>query len=300
MNNVVVHLYWNRQSLAHHVQKQQVEYSSQLAKRGRDEFDADETQQRDDHSEIKNLLLSLTTKIDTMNNSIAENDDRLNVKIHKLNTSLNAKIVEIKNEMEMRIEAVAKDFDRRLGSFEMTTRQMCVNDVTEIVNAVNVRLVELESKHESKFDRFERQSLEKYLVISGVPLENNDNPIATIGDICGALNCNLRQDDFVTAFRLTSKNPIAKAKRTLPIIVKVQDDWVKQELLNAYFKKKNLNLTDIGWHWLEFTLMNDLRPWTATYLHEQLKQRSLKRYIATLPGGVSCLYNATKTVAPWP
>lgn len=89
-------------------------------------------------------------------------------------------------------------------------------------------------------------SLEKELIISGVPLENNDDPFAIIGDICGAINCNLKQGDFTAVFRLRSSSANSRNKRTLPIVARLQDDWAKQELLSNYFKKKNLNLTDIG------------------------------------------------------
>lgn len=55
----------------------------------------------------------------------------------------------------------------------------------------------------------------------------------------------MKQGDFVAAFRLKSRGD-AKNKNSQPIIVRINDDWVKNELLSSYFRKKNLNLTDLG------------------------------------------------------
>lgn len=227
--------------------QQQIDNLNQLAKRGRHEMDTDDDQQNQvDQSEIKKLLLRLTSKVETMNTAMTNNDVRLNVKIDKLESALNTKIEEVKKDMEIRIQTVVSDFDQRLSKSELSMRQMCAENVTKSENVLSVRVNELRAYHENRLDRLERLSLEKDLVISGVPLENNDDPFAILGDICSALNCNLKSGDFASAFRLKSGKTNANNKRSLPIVARIQDDWVKQELLTAYFKKKNLNLTDIG------------------------------------------------------
>lgn len=125
-------------------------------------------------------------------------------------------------------------------------KQLCADNAKKSEIALTDSVDTLRAQHESRLDRLERLALEKDLVISGVPLESNDEPFAIVGDICGALNSDLKSGDFVSAFRLRSSTENGKNRRSKPIVVRVQDDWVKQSLLTAYFKKKNLNLTDIG------------------------------------------------------
>lgn len=223
-----------------------VDITKQQAKRGRQEiYDDDDFLSTGTNSEIKNMLLALSQKMDTLNQTMSDNDSRLNAKIDNLETTMSNKVKVVKEEMETRILAVSKELDQRLEHALKSTITKC-DDTNNSVKLVTVRMDEIRAYHESRLDRLERFSLEKDLIISGVPLENNDDPFAIIGDICGALNCNLKQGDFAAVFRLTSSRDKSKNKRTLPIVARLQDDWVKQELLSNYFKKKNLNLTDIG------------------------------------------------------
>lgn len=212
----------------------QVNLQKQPAKRGRKDVDGNEDV--DDESvtsidDIKAILLSLTGKIDTMNVTMTGNDARLISKMDSLECALTAKIADVKKEMESRIQTVATDINLRLDNSMKTMKQ---------------RVDELQAIHESRLDRLERVSLEKDLVISGVPVESKDEPFAILGDICNALNCDLKQGDFASAFRLRSNRANSETKRNLPIVVRIQFDWVKDELLRAYFHKKNLNLTDLG------------------------------------------------------
>lgn len=106
--------------------------SNQLAKpkRGRREvFAEDEEQQQVNQSEIKNLLLVLSSKMDAMNNTMAGNDERLNARIHNLESVLSTKILEVK----------------RLVDSEMITRNMCTENITKSENDINVRVNELQS-----------------------------------------------------------------------------------------------------------------------------------------------------------
>lgn len=100
--------------------------------------------------------------------------------------------------------------------------------------------------HEYRLDKLERFALEKDVIISGIPLEQNDNPLRIIGEICHALNCNLNERDFATVYRLRTRNSSSRPQRTVPIIARLYDNWSKQELFSGYFKKKDLNLKDIG------------------------------------------------------
>lgn len=123
---------------------------------------------------------------------------------------------------------------------------------------MNQRVDEHRAINESRLDRLERISLEKDLIISGVPLENNDDPFIILGDICNAINCNLKQEDFVSAYRLSSNKTDYSNKRILPIVVRIQHDWVKNEFLTAYFRKKNQTLDSK--HQLAFMSTKDSTP----------------------------------------
>lgn len=198
------------------------------------------------NDEIKSLLMSLSLKIDTLNDTMSGNDARINAKIDNLEATLSDKIKDVKTEVEMRVQKVTEEFDQRFEKSMFDVKQMCEEKTTSAMKVLTVRVDKLQAHSESRLDRLERFSIEKDIVISGVPLENNDDPFAIVGDICGALNCNLQQGDFVSAFRLTSNRINSKTVRTQPIVVKTREEWVKRELLTAYFKKANLNLTDIG------------------------------------------------------
>lgn len=118
------------------------------------------------------------------------------------------------------------------------------NNVSNAMRKVNERVDELNAHHENRIDRLERYSLEKDIIISGIPIDNKDDPFAIMGDICNALECHLKQGDFSAVFRLGNNK--SKSKRTVPIVARLQDEWAQQELLGAYFRQMNLSLTDIG------------------------------------------------------
>lgn len=220
--------------------KQLVDGTKQLAKRGRNVYEDDSSTSA--QSEIKGLLLALSAKMDTINETMCGNDVRLNAKIDNLEVAMSNKIQVAKDDMEKRIQTLSTNVDTRLENAVLDSQSKCYENTSKVA----VRVDELQAYHESRLDRLERLSLDKDLIISGVPLENDDNPFAIVGDICGALNCNLKQGDFISVFRLGNRGANSKNKRTLPIVARVHDEWCKNELLATYFKKKNLNLTDIG------------------------------------------------------
>lgn len=226
--------------------KSKVDITKQVAKRNRQEMDDldDENRSSDLNVDIRTMLTSLSNKIDSLNSTMSGNDIRINNKIDNLEVSLSNKIKEVKDEVEHRIHSITEDFGLRLDKATLEMNDVCDNKVSIAFKGLTVRLDEMQAHNESRMDRLDRFSLDKDLVISGVPMDNKDEPFAIVGDICGALNCNLKQGDFVSAFRIKSKQTNSKSKP--PIVVKVQDEWVKQQLLTAYFKKNNLNLTDIG------------------------------------------------------
>lgn len=204
------------------------------------------------------------------------NDNRLNARIDGLESVLSTKTQQVKSDMEGRIEAVKEDINQRLQESEQAARRS--ETVKNSESNFNGRLIQLQALNESRLDRLERFSLDKDLVILGVP-ESHDDPDAIIGEICGALNCDLRPGDFVTAFRLRGGTPVAKNNRSPPIVARLQDDWVKQNFLTAYFRKKNLNLEDIGFKFPARIYINERLTSTNRAIFNRAAQAKKLSYI---------------------
>lgn len=232
----------------------------QVTKRGRTEVDDD------DHpnvsamnSEIKEMLLSLSKKMDTLQDSMSDIDIKLNKKIENLEGTMSSRINEVKLELEKRIETVNNNTKQQLANADAEAKLTCDRIATGAMAKVLERVDELRMHHEGRIDRLERYSMEKDIIISGIPMDSNDEPFAILGDICNALNCRLKPDDFSSAFRLRNTGSKSKNSRSVPIVARVQDEWAKQEIMGAYFKKKNLNLKDIGF-----------KTGTRIYINERL------------------------------
>lgn len=258
-------------------QSQQVDRTRQLAKRGRQEVPNDDLSD-DINSEIKNMLQTLSQKMDTMSDTMSGNDTRLNAKIDSLESTMTSKVQAVKDELVTRIQTVSDEFDQRLEQAEMSTISKC-DEIYSNLNKTAVRVDELKAYHESRLDRLERFSLEKDLIISGVPIENNDDPCAILGDICGALNCKLKQGDFAAVFRLTSSHAKSKNTRMLPIVARLYDDWGKNELLSNYFRKKNLNLADIGFKTSTRIFINERLTTTNREIFNRAAQAKKSNFI---------------------
>lgn len=216
------------------------------AKRGRTEADDDDYPSNSMESEIKDMLRSLSTKMDTLQVSMTDIDSRLNTKIDSLEGIMSGRINEVKNEFENRIVSVCNDFNQRLVNTEKDAKEKCERNASNAARKVWEHVDEIRARHESRLERLERYSLEKDIIISGIPIDNKDDPFAILGDICKALNCTLKQGDFSSVFRLGNNANKTNHSRSVPIVARVQDEWVKQQIMGAYFKKKDLNLKDIG------------------------------------------------------
>lgn len=213
-------------------------------KRGRRDDDNSDGIDSNDDGEIKDLLRSLSTKMDSLCGTMTDVDNRLNTKIDGLESSLCKLIGDVKEDMDKKLSSFSADVDERFQSVIASSSRKCEETAAQVSADVSNRMDEMRAMHDFRLDKLERISLEKELIITGVPIETNDNPLGVVGDIVKALNCNLEQRDFTTAFRL-KRNGVASS-RPVPIVVRVYDNYVKQELLSCYFKRKNLNLKDIG------------------------------------------------------
>lgn len=218
--------------------------SSKPPKRVCGEMDNEDDNDSIDDSGIKEMLKLLSTKMDSLNGAMSDVNNRLNMKIDGLESSLNKLVNEVKEDMDTKLSGLSVDVDNRIQNVVASMNRKCDETVAQVSSEMTNRMDELRAIHESRLDKLERSSLEKELIITGIPMEPNDNPIGIIGDICSALNCNLQQRDFTAAFRLKRKH--VTSNRSVPLVIRVYDNYVKQELLASYFKRKDLNLKDIG------------------------------------------------------
>lgn len=214
----------------------------QLKRARGDEVNSEDSDSIDDCG-IKEMLRSLSTKMDDLNGAMSDVDSRLNVKMDGLESSLLKLVGDVKEDMDKKLSCFSADVDKRLQEVSISTNRKCDETTLQVSDMLN-RMDECRAIQEFRLDKLERCSLENELIITGVPVESNDSPFGVVGDICRALNCNLQQRDFTTAFRLKRKNDTSN--RSVPIVIRTYDSFVKQELLSCYFKRKDLNLKDIG------------------------------------------------------
>lgn len=269
-----------------------MEIKKNQAKRGR--VDDDDTDVMD--MEIKEMLMSLSGKMDILKDTMAGNDIRLNDKIDKLETAMSSRINDVKDELENSIHTVSVNLDKRLENAMVDAKLKCDWNVSNALQTINQSVNEMRANHESRLDRLERFSLDKDIIISGVPLESNDDPFGILGDICGALNCGLKQGDFTAAFRLKNGSGNAKNRRSVPIVVMMQDDWVKKEILTAYFRKRNLNLTDIGFKTAARVFIKGSLQGIVRSSTELPRRKNPTTFIVFTPDVVWYISNVTKMI----
>lgn len=199
-----------------------------------------------DGSEIKNILQSLLSKMDSLNSAMSEVDKRLDVKIDKMESSLCAMINGVKDAMDAKFTSFVADTDLKLNNATESCYVKCVEMSNGLSLESSNRIDELRAAHDFRIDKLERLALANEIIISGVPVEHNDNPWGVVGDIIKATNCNIQQRDVAAVYRTKANNSNSSKNYSVPIVVKMYDVWAVRELFSCYFKKANLSLNDIG------------------------------------------------------
>ena len=155
-----------------------------------------------------------------------------------MNEKLNAASTSV-NERFQAIGITIANLEKRCNN--IVGASMCPQQVNNKYNSI-----------ESRISKLERQSLTNELIVTGVPFEKRRSPDDIIADICEALQLDLRQSDFAAIFCLSTRKHNGQAanesKRTSSplIILRFNYLWAKNNFLDAYYKKKDLNLKDIG------------------------------------------------------
>lgn len=198
---------------------------------------------------LKDMDSRFLSKIDTLENSI---DSRLSSKIDILQSNLLAIVNGVKEELNEKLNAVSKSCDKRLVAVEKAFVQL-ENRCDDLAGSLNGAANGHSTEIETRLSKLERHSLMNELIVTGIPLEKRRSVDDVVADICEALQCDLRQSDFTAIFRLTSRKQRNNqngdgSQRTVspPIILRLNYLWAKNQILDAYYKKKDLNLKDIG------------------------------------------------------
>lgn len=231
--------------------------NAQKSKRGRS--DDEESAETALSNNIVSLLEGLSNKMDVLNATVSDNsnaikdiDSRLTAKIDNLEATVADNINRVKIEMDSRMNLLTSEVNDRLDLLENKAQASCRETVMVRDDTV-AKIDGLQCNTEARFNKLERELLRNELVVTGVPACYGERVFDIIGDICAALQSNVNGVDIVAAYRLpsskshTGRNHNGRQPAiSSPIILKMGNDWAKQDLLSAYFKKKTLNTGDIG------------------------------------------------------
>lgn len=192
------------------------------AKRTRQELDSlsevDDMANTEILKALKDLDARLSSKIDSLENSI---DTRLSSRIDSLETSLLSTINGVKDELNGNIQTVATSTDSRFAAVGNT-----FNLLEERCDQIMCTANDNANDFESRIGKLERQALMNELILTGVPLEKRRAPDDIVADICEALQCDLRQSDFSSIFRIPHRKRTEQSReesqRTMspPIILR--------------------------------------------------------------------------------
>lgn len=106
------------------------------AKRGRKEI-YDEVLSDDSNGEIKNILLVLSQKMDTLNDNMSAVDIRLNQRIDALEATMSNKVQTVKDDMENRIQSVSNELDQRIANALESTIKKCDENTRNVMKGVS-------------------------------------------------------------------------------------------------------------------------------------------------------------------
>ncbi|KAJ8874058.1 hypothetical protein PR048_024898 [Dryococelus australis] len=106
------------------------------------------------------------------------------------------------------------------------------------IEALNTKMVEMEDEVENIEAYLRRNNLE----INGTSEEKNDDLYEIAIKMSTALNVQLKKDDIDILHRVLTKNQEIRK----PIVMKLTNRWMKQELLEARKNKRSLSTTVIG------------------------------------------------------
>lgn len=178
-------------------------------------------------------------------------DAKLSLKMDQMYSLIDKKINDVKVDLDRQMIQLSTSVDNRLVDKASIATVAAIEEKLAVVN-------ESVAKHEDRIDKIERELLLDRLVISGIPFTVNENLLDIIKLIGNAIDFN---DDLqsVSVFRINSKNQKNAEKSTnySSIILKFCNVNQRFAFINQYFKKKDLNLKDVGFSTATRIYIND-------------------------------------------
>ncbi|KAJ6634662.1 hypothetical protein Bhyg_13239 [Pseudolycoriella hygida] len=215
---------------------------------------SDDSGSDDFNNNVEMLLLELSKKMDGLStqmtenvNSVREIDAKLTIKI---DCTLSDKVNAVKEEAESRLANFSTTVDSRFEDIARKMNYLHAGNGPVVTEVASITVAEWKFQTESRLDKMERLSLSNELVITGIPFNQGENSSDIVGDIVNVLNCNFKPNDFSAIYRVPPKKNQRNRSRgnvtSTPIIIRFYFEDAKQHFMSSYFKKKGLNLADIG------------------------------------------------------
>lgn len=194
------------------------------------------------------LIADCSTEVS--NNQILDAINALSVRMNGIENNISAmvdrKLATFEESLDARLLDFEKDFDKKHSDYRKADGEAIRN---EVLNSLSDRGLSSNSTFETRIDQLERQARMNELVISGVPVVDNEN----LNDILMRISQSIKfpggTDSMQSFFRLpvSNKKPIRTNRLQTPsIIIRFWGTQAKSDFFNLYLNKKNLCVTTLG------------------------------------------------------
>lgn len=227
---------------------------TQTPKRKND--DQDGVESGSTHTDLKRVCTEVNSPNDISNATILQAitalTDKIDVMETKIVATVDAKLLEFENSISARVMETEKSFVNRLIQLEEDFH----DNLNKHDKKLDNRLTILENARpfidqENRIDQLERLARANELVISGIPLMDNENLDAVCNDICKAIEFN-GSNSIESCFRLHVTRQATRNSSNRPnlpsILIKFWSSGAKSDFFNAYMMKRNLCVTNIGFN----------------------------------------------------
>jgi hypothetical protein len=159
----------------------------------------------------------------------------------KLSQKFDESTGRIENKLDDKIDQLRADIKDDIIS-DILPR---IEQNTGHITATNRRVTQLEVTVKKLEHTLELKTKENELIVRGVPVVVGENCQNVYQSLATAIGYNSTQVPLADAFRLKGRGNLSS--NSPPILVKFALKFDKIAFYNKYFKKKTLNLTDIGY-----------------------------------------------------
>lgn len=207
-------------------------------------------------SEVSNVMIlqainSLSNRMDKYEAKLAA---MIDVRILELEKKFTERVDEVEKSAEVKLNRLDEAIDNRINQME-TNLQKALRNADENSGTSNT------NGTDERLDELERQARSDEIVISGVPIIENENLEEISVNICAAIGYG-RKDAIKSIFRLPQRqnnNSATQSKQRMApsIIFKFWSTDAKSDFFRKYIAKKNLCATNIGFQSAARIYVND-------------------------------------------